>query len=295
MGTLADLLIPLAGSISNDRAIKMREACDALEAKIDVAQRGMNHAHDLISLLTERVKDLERDNLDRRLTKLESAVDVLDRERVETLKLRVNGLEHTQDRHKRTLEFIDYERASPLEDRVSMLESATNNIALHTDETLRAVRMKTGEGSAAGQNGSMTAGASRPHSEAPAPSPASSVPTRVDTGVVQFDNDWPGVFIRGDHAHLWGGQLLQFIGTRSKIDVEQLHGLAVLLTSCDMRKGQNEVHVIDRRAPAAPVVDVRRLLIDYHIHDGIYARPPMIEAMTRALASQGVKCKEVQP
>mgnify|MGYP000561919312 CR=1 FL=1 len=85
MGTLADLLIPLAGSISNERAIKMREACDALEAKIDIAQRGMNHAHDLISLLTDRVKDLESDNLDSRLTKLERAVDVLDLARLDLI------------------------------------------------------------------------------------------------------------------------------------------------------------------------------------------------------------------
>ena len=59
--TLADILIPLAGSISNEKALKMREACDALEAQIDVAQRGMTNAHDLISLLTDRVKELERE------------------------------------------------------------------------------------------------------------------------------------------------------------------------------------------------------------------------------------------
>lgn len=47
--------------------------------------------------------------------------------------------------------------------------------------------------------------------------------------------------------------------------------------------------------PTAPVVDVRRLLIDYHIHDGIYVRPPMIEAMTRALAAQGVRTKDGAP
>ena len=125
--TLADILIPLAGSISNEKALKMREACDLLESRVDINQRGTNHAHDLISLLTDRVKELERDNLDRRLTKLERAVDVLDRQRVETLNLRVNGLEHTKDRHKRILEFIEYECVSPLEDRVSKLESATKN------------------------------------------------------------------------------------------------------------------------------------------------------------------------
>lgn len=68
--TLADILIPLAGSISNEKALAMRKACDELEAK------------------------------------------------VETLKLRVNGLESM----------------------VLELKDATKNIALHTDETLRAVR-----------------------------------------------------------------------------------------------------------------------------------------------------------
>ena len=30
---------------------------------------------------------------------------------------------------------------------------------------------------------------------------------RVETGVVQFGEDWPGVFIRGDTAFLYGGAL----------------------------------------------------------------------------------------
>ncbi len=308
MSTLADILIPLAGSISNERAIKMREACDALEAKIDIAQRGMNHANDLISLLTDRVKELERDNLDRRLTKLESAVDVLDRERVETLKLRVNGLESM----------------------VLELKDATKNIALHTDETLRAVRgggctcthekrlhanatdgclvsgcrceTYTGEGRAEealsgngrdqeraqpvraappGAQALDVAGEGREPSRQAAPSPAPSVPAPA-TGEVreQWVDDRLGLELR-------------IVGSDVFWRIPDYGNWHLVKDTGDVGDAIRR-RLIAIRAPAAPAVDVRRLLADYWM-PALESNMDNEERMTRALAAQGVKCKEAQP
>lgn len=60
--SLADILIPLAGSISNEKALAMRRACDMLELRYAVAQRAATHAHDLISTLAKRIEALERAN-----------------------------------------------------------------------------------------------------------------------------------------------------------------------------------------------------------------------------------------
>lgn len=34
-------------------------------------------------------------------------------------------------------------------------------------------------------------------------------PARVETGVVQFGDDWPGIFLRGDHALAFAMELRQ--------------------------------------------------------------------------------------
>lgn len=265
MGTLADILIPLAGSISNEKALKMREACDALEAKIDIAQRGMNHAHDLISLLTDRVKELERDNLDRRLTSLERAVDVLDRQRVETLNLRVNGLESM----------------------VLELGDATKNIAVATDETLRAVRLNTGEGSTS-QTGAVS------HSQSGGGSDGTREPARSaridDAGTTQ-DTPSPDFTVKpcpcGAPARIRQADDDWMISC-TDIACDWCIGGGLYASKEDMLRAWN------RRAPAAPAVDVRRLLADYWM-PALESNMDNEERMTRALAAQGVKCKEVQP
>lgn len=53
------------------------------------------------------------------------------------------------------------------------------------------------------------------------------------------------------------------------------------------------IDLIASRAPDAPVVDVRRLLADYWM-PALESNMDNEERMTRALAAQGVKCKEVQ-
>jgi hypothetical protein len=60
---------------------------------------------------------------------------------------------------------------------------------------------------------------------------------RVETGAVQFGDDWPGVFIRGDHALYYALCLnLQRSGAAGPIEDSNVRGLAEILGSCDARK-----------------------------------------------------------
>jgi hypothetical protein len=70
---------------------------------------------------------------------------------------------------------------------------------------------------------------------------------RVETGLVQFGDDWPGVFIRGDNAMRYAMHLR--IALQNGIDADPIGntviaGLARLLASCDTRnhltKGQTD-------------------------------------------------------
>lgn len=67
---------------------------------------------------------------------------------------------------------------------------------------------------------------------------------RIETGIVQFGNDWPGVFIRGDNAFNYMMVLsrikqlaLQKDEYRSNDDlaIRQLEGLMQLLDDCNMK------------------------------------------------------------
>jgi hypothetical protein len=55
---------------------------------------------------------------------------------------------------------------------------------------------------------------------------------RVETGVTQFGDDWPGVFIRGDDAFAFALYLESVERTGDEINVE---GLLNLLRECDVR------------------------------------------------------------
>ena len=60
-----------------------------------------------------------------------------------------------------------------------------------------------------------------------------NVPGRVETGAVQFNEDWPGVFIRGDNALYLAYCLeLHINGTKDFITESQVRILADLLKSC---------------------------------------------------------------
>lgn len=57
--------------------------------------------------------------------------------------------------------------------------------------------------------------------------------SRIETGVVQFDDDWPGIFIRGDNALVLALELQGKAG----LGIEHtIKGLIELLQSCDVRK-----------------------------------------------------------
>lgn len=66
---------------------------------------------------------------------------------------------------------------------------------------------------------------------------------RIETGVTQFGDDWPGVFIRGDNAYALAGALEGFLKDQDIAAMEPMqafnagmvHGLIKLLRSCDVR------------------------------------------------------------
>ena len=62
--------------------------------------------------------------------------------------------------------------------------------------------------------------------------------SRVETGPVQFGDDWPGVFIRGDNAGYYALVLCGVLANKEaakhlcQLDVAALTGLASDLASC---------------------------------------------------------------
>jgi hypothetical protein len=67
---------------------------------------------------------------------------------------------------------------------------------------------------------------------------------RVETGVIQFENDWPGVFIRGDNALAFVGALATLLehtsrSTDGRVKSANRHvqNLFKLLTSCHAQEG----------------------------------------------------------
>jgi hypothetical protein len=71
---------------------------------------------------------------------------------------------------------------------------------------------------------------------------STDVRPRVESGAVQFDDDWPGVFIRGDEAcyfaHLLGmwKQCVERGEPMPGLYAMQLDRLAELLDECNMTK-----------------------------------------------------------
>ncbi len=58
---------------------------------------------------------------------------------------------------------------------------------------------------------------------------------RVETGPVQFNDDWPGVFIRGDNAAYYAMMLESYkIGERDFITDAQITNLINILKSCQL-------------------------------------------------------------
>ncbi len=67
---------------------------------------------------------------------------------------------------------------------------------------------------------------------------------RAETGVMQFEEDWPGVFIRGDNAAMWAMALREVLSeseasTKFAYSHVMVKGLVDLLTSSDTRSNPN--------------------------------------------------------
>lgn len=65
--------------------------------------------------------------------------------------------------------------------------------------------------------------------------------SRAETGAMQFGDDWPGVFIRGDDAHFFGHQLASVLASTEAPTMDPiarfvLEGLRDTLLACDVRK-----------------------------------------------------------
>jgi len=81
------------------------------------------------------------------------------------------------------------------------------------------------------------------------------VSERVETGPVQFgDDDWPGVFIRGDNALAAAIYLEEavelYARARGPIMAAVLRGLLDTLRSCDVRAAEGSVPIADMRRRA---------------------------------------------
>ena len=70
---------------------------------------------------------------------------------------------------------------------------------------------------------------------------------RIETGPLQFDDDWPGVFIRGDNALFYAGAIdralaeLAESGIGDVITCSVLKGLAKTLHSCHVNQCMEEL------------------------------------------------------
>lgn len=72
---------------------------------------------------------------------------------------------------------------------------------------------------------------------------------RIETGPIQFGDDWPGIFIRGDNAMYFSMELnafLESIPVDSELNISPLLGLARVLASCDARGDQADVQKLKK-------------------------------------------------
>jgi len=66
--------------------------------------------------------------------------------------------------------------------------------------------------------------------------------TRVETGVVQFGDDWPGVFIRGDNAFAYARALNALLEGRADVLMTaRVNGLLRLLQASDTRHFEEDI------------------------------------------------------
>lgn len=66
--------------------------------------------------------------------------------------------------------------------------------------------------------------------------------SRPGTGPMQFGDDWPGVFIRGDDARRFAHAIRHFEANESPNRVNPIFELADLLESCNQRNKPTTGH-----------------------------------------------------
>lgn len=60
---------------------------------------------------------------------------------------------------------------------------------------------------------------------------------RLETGVVEVNDDWPGIFIRGDNAFAYSSYLINFISDPTNLFYKDaILSLAELLNECNENK-----------------------------------------------------------
>lgn len=84
---------------------------------------------------------------------------------------------------------------------------------------------------------------------------------RIETGVIQFDDDWPGVYIRGDDAFKYAFSIRNFVEYVSDgykaIDPFALSVLLDLLKLLEQSNMQNENHRINQKIETKSVMVVK--------------------------------------
>ncbi len=89
-------------------------------------------------------------------------------------------------------------------------------------------------------------------SEIPSPFGDGTPAQRVESGALQINSDWPGVFVRGDNALFYAMQLSRMIAqlesttqTTDIIAVSSLKGLVDTLRSCAIVHAEAEEKQLD--------------------------------------------------
>lgn len=77
---------------------------------------------------------------------------------------------------------------------------------------------------------------------------------RVETGVVRFNDDWPGVFIRGDNAFAYAQYLKVLLAIHRESETQtlaagEIEGLVETLESCDIRNLGRSVSASSTQKP----------------------------------------------
>jgi len=66
---------------------------------------------------------------------------------------------------------------------------------------------------------------------------------RINTGVLRIDDDWPGVFIRGDAAKHYLEVIRQAQAGCAALVMDDLNALEELLESCHQKSGAPVQHI----------------------------------------------------